>query len=553
MSASGVDRGNNIDHIGRVREEYETREAKASKRHNEEVKKIQQNNNEAMRKLREDHNTQKNVSQDKMRKALSDRDMKFGKEMDEIKRMYSARIRDQAERSGDEKRMLIENRDAEMKKTVETKDRQAQTLIRTYTDEIDRRDTFMADYADKNRVSNAEALRNQRLQLNDAHEKTLATTRGELIEDLGEARQAFNKSEETRYRETAKLKDDALVQLRRRENQFEDNLNRERKTFGRVYDEQRERAHEGIEKIRQRYGEALKEHIEKRDIGKESVESRIDNKDARMSQKLREQQDMANVREVNLRAQASQERNNTLIANQRALKTSDELRQQQTLDVRQRAASDIASILKKTEKEVQELNMTNNQNMKAVENRERNHRLEIIGDFEGRLDQERQVGNLRLKKTMDSASKELRVNNTYFNDRIEELQKDGSKDLEEARTRADKDRVEQVTRLRKQAMQTDLARNEKMALVEHKHAEERDLLIESQQKNLKRVHNFYQKQLDQKDKEMRDKIESLREFSDARLAEQADRHRTEQARSKKAHEAEKIELLKKRSDGATKA
>jgi hypothetical protein len=553
MSASGVDRSNGIDHLSRVKEEYETREAKTSKRHNEEVKRIQEANNEAMRKLREDHNTQKNVSQEKMREALSERDMKFGKEMDEIRRMYSSRIRDQAERSGDERRILLANRDSELKKTIETKDRQAETLTRAFSDELENRDRFITDYADKTRVSHGEDLRGQRIQLQAAHKEAIENTRNELIEDLGEARFALNKSEEVRRADVDKLKEDAQVQKRRRENQFEDNLNRERKQFDRVYSDQRERASEGLEKTRQRYGEALKEFKEKRDIGRESVDQRVENKDARMSQKLREQQDLANVREMNLRAQASQERNNTLVANQRALKVSDDLRQQQTLDVRERAARDIAGILKKTEKEVQDLNLSNTQRMKAVENSERNHRLEIIGDFEGRLDQERQAGDLRQKKTMQNAHEELRANASYFNDRIEELQQDGNKDLEGARTRADKERVEQVTQLRKQAMKTDLARNEKMTLVEHKHAAERDLLIKGQQKNLKRVHNFYQKQLEQKDKEMRDKLESLREYGDSRLAEQAERYRAEAASAKKAHEAEKLELIKKRSEGPAKA
>ena len=541
-----------IDSVNHVREEYEAREAKQAKRHNDEVKQLQETNAETLRRLREGHEQQKKSVNERMRTTLNERDVKHNKDIEDLRRVYTNRLREFSEKSDQERRILEKNRDSELARTVERKDIQTEHLEEKLNNQIKAKDEYLRDYTARTRDDHMKDLKEQRAELTRSHESENENLRNELISDLGDARGALQKSEDIRSQESKRARAEAVARDRLREQQFSETLLKEREGFARVYDDQQQKSREGIDQTQAKYAQALKAAKERRDLGQESVDERNDGQVARMADRLRKQQDEANHREAKLRAQHGRSMNDVMRQNQEALQTAEELRRAQNEDVLQKANRDIQENRKQTDEQVSRTGRENLRQLREVTDKERNNRLSLIEDYETRLEQEKQVSELRQKKTIQNAQRELRVNSEYLEERLQQADENATTERDQLRSRSEQDRLEQLAQLRRRAMKNDQARNERMMVMEHKHAEERNTMIENNQRQLRRVHQFYQKQLDQKDKELRDKLESVRTFGESRLAEQADRFREETDRLRKQHEVEKLELVKKRND-VTKA
>ena len=137
---SATDRSGNEDSLRRTQETYKNREAEENKKHSQELRQVNEVHAEEVERLKEDHTKELEALKERTREAISGRDMKYQKEIDDLRdfhqKQLSRTMQDAEGRERTSEKALRE----EMGRQSATSDLQKKQMRSAYEDQIRKKD-----------------------------------------------------------------------------------------------------------------------------------------------------------------------------------------------------------------------------------------------------------------------------------------------------------------------------------------------------------------------------------------------------------------------------
>ncbi len=282
-SVGSADKRNSQDDaIRRARETYQERESEQAKRHSQELKNITEAHRAELLELQELHNRQMDELKSKTQDAMSARDMKYQKEIGELREIQQSTLRRQAQDAESRSRELDKTLRGENQRLAQTKDQQKQLMEGQYKDQLQQKDRQFEELSTNARVGSQKANAETTKKMAEAHEKEMqlvANDRARLLEQSTRDRENLRRVKDVQISD---LEREKRIQNDRMSTMQEANL-REQSEYHRQSLEQARGAFDhAIKKNRDRYQEAEQKHaIENRgafDAFKEDVSERINNR-----------------------------------------------------------------------------------------------------------------------------------------------------------------------------------------------------------------------------------------------------------------------------------
>ncbi len=282
-SVGSADKRNSQDDaIRRARETYQERESEQAKRHSQELKNITEAHRAELLELQELHNRQMDELKSKTQDAMSARDMKYQKEIGELREIQQSTLRRQAQDAESRSRELDKTLRGENQRLAQTKDQQKQLMEGQYKDQLQQKDRQFEELSTNARVGSQKANVETTKKMTEAHEKEMqlvAKNRAELLEQSTRDRENLRRAKDVQISD---LEREKRIQNDRMSTMQEANLREQSEYHKQSLEQARGAFDHAIKKNRDRYQEAEQKHAgENRgafDAFKEDVSERINNR-----------------------------------------------------------------------------------------------------------------------------------------------------------------------------------------------------------------------------------------------------------------------------------
>lgn len=245
--------------LRRARETYQEKETDQAKNHSTEMKRMAEAHQAEVRKIQDAHDAQMEALKSKARDAISNRDMRYQKEIQDLRGLHQNQVRRQALEADGRIQEVQVGAKREVQKNSEIKDQQKQVMAQQYESELDRERKRVSDVSEKSRQVVQTSAIEQRQRLNATHQKEMKT----VVEDRDRTRNSAQRNFDS-LRKTKDGQIEDLDKAKRTEAQrLSENYTSNVKELSRDHDQNianaREGFKEGIEKNRGRFEKALEE------------------------------------------------------------------------------------------------------------------------------------------------------------------------------------------------------------------------------------------------------------------------------------------------------
>ena len=170
-SVGSADKRSGQDEVTRAtRESYQQKEAEQVKRHAQSMKRMSEAHRKEIAELEAQHNLQISELKNRASEAISARDLRYQKEMEELRSMHQKNVQRQANESETARRQIesVYKSQAEANKAAQTQ--QTELMRGQFTEDLKRKDAEFEDFAKRTREASQKSLGETRRKLNQAHE-----------------------------------------------------------------------------------------------------------------------------------------------------------------------------------------------------------------------------------------------------------------------------------------------------------------------------------------------------------------------------------------------
>jgi hypothetical protein len=550
MSSIGsADNRNSQDEaIRRARETYQEKETDQAKAHSQEMKRMAEAHQTQIREMQQSHDSQMEDLKTKARDAISNRDMKYQKEIQDLRGMQKNQLRRQAEEADERIQKTEDHAKSSIERTSAIKDDQRSAVVQQYDAELKNIKKQFQETNEKSRTQMQTSAADQRTRLNQVHQKELKA----VTSDRDRARDLSQKS----YDSLRKNKDMALRDLEqakkneteRLNSAYESNIREENAGHQESLDQVREGLQRGIAQNRARYEKELEKRSGDSKSSTEAFKGSINDRiNSQLNAGKAENSHLKNEI-VRQRTQLTQEKNTQVSNTRDSMQANIENLEMQRKDfvesVNEKNRGEIDGITKKS---TETLNRSNRffQDKLATERAmaENRHEGTKLGLEKRLMTAEMQADNrtekLKAMKVRDEAS--LR---TFF-DKSSDAQRDNYENtLRELRDKNTRDQDAIFQNFSKQSAEREAKFQQKLTEVNNRFEGQIQDLKEGQTKQMAdqiAIANKEKKQLvDQKNSEIQRQASQY----ETRLAKLEETHRREVDEINRHHEESLVSMTR---------
>lgn len=256
-SINSSDRNSADEQIRRTRDAYQARESETAKRQKTEVKNLTEAHQAELEKVRESHAGEIETLKGRTKEAITKRDMRYQKEIDDLREMHQKQRMKEAVESDGRTARVIEGSKSEIEKVRAVGDQQRENVKKTLLGEIAERDRMLAEQSVEARERFRSEVGSVKENLNKAHEKEIKAVAQSREEALGDLKNQYSALREAKDEQIKSLDRNFASQTKRRQVNQEATISSERMDAKVAIDNQREGFERGLEKNRERYRDAL--------------------------------------------------------------------------------------------------------------------------------------------------------------------------------------------------------------------------------------------------------------------------------------------------------
>lgn len=261
--------------LRRARDTYQEKETDQAKSHAAELKRMTEAHRAEMREMEEVHAKQMEDLKAKTRDVLSERDMRYQKEMEDLRGMHANQVRRQASEADNRLQKAQDTAKATIDHTNIVKDQQRDVMARQYEEQISDGKRRYEEMSTKSREMGQEAAATQRERLNRQHEKEIDLISADRDRTRAQAQKDYEglrKAKDTQFRDFEQAKNfevDRITQT------YETNLRESNTSHNDSLDRAREDMQAGVQKNRERYEKALEDREKENHLSTQAFKSDI--------------------------------------------------------------------------------------------------------------------------------------------------------------------------------------------------------------------------------------------------------------------------------------
>jgi hypothetical protein len=462
VSGSGSSDSSNRtdDVIRKIREEAKQSESEMVKKHQRELRRMNEQHYSEMEKLKDTHATQMKQLQSISNDSLSEKDHRFQKDTEDMRalqRKQMKQVADENQKREDAFNKSIRS-DSNQQKT--NNEQRFQRLNSDYNEKMAKRDQVHAENLEETREAQAKAIESNRNKIEKAYDEKFQTLRQERDATVGKLQDEYG---HYRADATGRLKDQELRHMRAQKLGSEkllDSVGRERAARQDSEGIMRDGFEDGLETMRNRFEKAMAKEREASAIGSEQTKStindRIDNQVSRLERDNAGLKDAQVRQQLKLKGEKDREISNMRDAYQKNVDNYQEQRDEVLRQSNDKNRSDVVRLSKQASKQMVNTNRFYREQMEEQNRINRDAYENLADDSKTRTEQVKSVADQRVKHIIDTTEEQksrLIENQAENHVASQRLKQD---EMRELRSTLEADKKAAVGRLQQQISNQEL-------------------------------------------------------------------------------------------------
>ncbi|MBX3022527.1 MAG: hypothetical protein KF799_12715 [Bdellovibrionales bacterium] len=289
-SSDGSNRKSDNETIRRKYEDFRQNESELVKKHQKEIRRLNEAHYSEVERMKEEHQKQMASMQLGSQDAISRRDHKYNKEMEEVREMARKQAQTTAEENQRREDLLRKTSDGDRNTERANNDARFNQLTKDYSNNLTKQDKLFQDGLKEGREAQQAAIRANHDKLTKAHEAETRVLREDRDNSVRNLQKQFD---DYRTSTTQEKRDHMIRDLQEKERSSDTLMQAVRSERNARTDSEavlRDGFQDGLEQMRERYGKALRKdaaaHKMSTDDLKSGVVNRVDNQVRRLENEV---------------------------------------------------------------------------------------------------------------------------------------------------------------------------------------------------------------------------------------------------------------------------
>lgn len=268
--------------LRRARETYQDKEVDQAKKHSQDLKRLTEVHQAELREMEEAHTKQMEDLKVRTREAISARDMKFHKEIEDLRSMHQNQVRRSAEEADIKQKKTQEHLKGQLETTVAIKDRQSEEQKAQYEAQLEDKTKKFADGLNQNREVAKKSIQSEKQKLMEAHRKEVDAIVDDRNRQVDQSQRSFHSLRKSKEQQIKNLEEASRQNQQRLSQAHMSTLREQAADHDSGLTRARNGLAEGLQQSKNRFEKALEENAERSSVNsdafKSSIQDRIDNR-----------------------------------------------------------------------------------------------------------------------------------------------------------------------------------------------------------------------------------------------------------------------------------
>jgi hypothetical protein len=546
VSGSSNNRSQQDDAVRRTREEYQEREDQGVKKKNNDVKRLSQLHAQEIERLKNQHSAQLENLKNEVREAMTDRDMKYQKDINDLRGMHKQQLEKAAYDNESTRENSRKTSKEEIRMANERSIRQRQNLEQNLQNEIIDEKKNFEDSLGEIRENQKQTIQQQRENLNKAHTKELTTIRQGREEAVGDSKHDLDLQRRHAKTQMTETERNHRNEVKRLSENFQNTLGNEREGHSESQQMDRKAFQDSLVKLKNKYEGSSGESAYNRDLQmekfKDQIENRIESQVNRL-QSENQNQKAASIRErIAMGRQNEREKQHVVEQAQLNIQDLQEQRDQVYDLSREQSAKDINRAVKQNQElmgkseldKKRELQLANQINREALAQTESS-----LGNQNKML---KETGDLRVRRVYDEYNRNQQKIDGMYSERVKDMGATHENKLQIQRDALLKEKNDAVVRLTNQIQDQEIKHTVQLADVTENYEKQIRDLREQNLADKRKYEDQNRRMVEQMQKAHKLDMETVQNQTSGRIKQVEQRHDEEIRRLHHNHEEKIAEI-----------
>jgi hypothetical protein len=489
-SVDSAGRGSRTDDSRRQVDESNKAEADEARKNAQAIRRLNDLHAEELSKIREDHNRQLEELKVRGREAVSERDMKYQKEIEDVRGVYQKTMQKQQADSESREKITRETAKSEIESRINSDEQRRQQMQGNFNRELAAKDQRFDEYATNSREQQQKSAAQSKRSIDNTYQKEIKTISEDRSQQVAQANRDYKNLRTAKDDQIQNLKSGNEREKNRLTSNFHETYQSQQEDHAARLEDANESLKSAIVENRERFDQALEKRDDMNRESRQKFEDNMENGSGSRVNNLKADKRRLEGELDRQKQSLEEKRAREVHTTRRELGRNIDLLQRDRDDIVQASAERTADMMKRTsEKNDKALNQSIEffQRKIAVGNANNQERLELQ-----RLQSQRELmlakskGESRvsnLAQTTNTENQRLREN---YEENIQSQQELHSDRLREIRTKAQKDQSDIVNSLDRKMGDVETKYQEKIGNVQSKYEIQISALREKNTKEARR-------------------------------------------------------------------
>ena len=549
MSSVGNVQGNKqTSDEGRARAESTRRENELNRKHQAEISNLQKEHAKELQKLQAEHEHAVDEYRVATKEAITDRDIKYQQEMEEIRKLnrervtnltnnYEERVNRQREESG---------RNLESERSIDGQ--QKKLILENFRSEMKHKDKLITDISAQAREDELKGMEGQRNRLLNAHETERRALTGERNETVGRLQEDLRQTNKMKNEQEKELNKKLFNQKSNLEDRMAYEVSRERRVANDQHTQLKSASDMAMDDLRKRYTESMRENSDRnRDAFTQlsnDVSEREEGHSGHLERRLREAEDSANRRVTETRRLDGIEKKDLLESMRNNLNSSEKNRQESVIDSNRRHANDILEIQARNSKILNDMHSRSQEQIGLMKVQHEQELGQKVGLVTNQLERVKTETDLKDVKRDELFNRDRKFLADYYDRNLEALKEVHDQTVYDTREKSARERNLAVGNIEKQMRENEAKALQRMELSSVRHDKEINDLKVNQIKEMDVLRRAYETRIKNDGKLAQQNLDSQKLKYENQISAEKESYEERIRQLQKNFEAEKINWTK---------
>jgi hypothetical protein len=529
------------EQIRRMREEYKKKEAELVRKHSEELRKVSGSNITEIDDLKSQHSAQLNNIREGTKEAISKRDAKYQKEIEDIKRLQAKQTERVLKENEQKLKAQREASEAEVKHANRSKSDRLSELSQKYNSQIEENSANLNRQLEEARSAQKKGLDGNREKLLGKHKEEITQVQDNSNERIAELRNDLrvtraNSTQKARHQEIAHARDKQsqsnsfMDEIRRREVAHNDIQGDTRRTYNQNLDDIRQKSAISETTRGEQFGDSLESL-------KANVSDRIEYREKRLEREVTDEK-AKNIRDEEELKRSYNRRVDNLTREYQTKYEQLEKSRRSTVDEANRRTAEKMRTVRSGNDEAMGLNSKYYQqqlDQEGLKSRQEIKRLKNEGEM--REGYQMSQADTRIKNIRDqSYENEMRLKERYSQN-LNVMDKTNDEESRKARLELLKQKDDAVMNVHRQMQESDTEHQQKV-----------NDLVTNYEKKIGALNDQFVREKRLRDNREKQLVETMKKSSEAEKAAMKVQYEEHNRQANTQHEKEMREVTRRHKE-----